>query len=185
MGFGEGRPLQLGWGDDGDRQPEEGGERLHLRRWQRPPSIAVCRHPAQHIEHVALHQHPVPDETVLAGCEPGGDRGQRSRRGRRGDRRDRPTGQCGQGRHQRLVLDELVPPEPVDDEHDDLVGVAHRFGKPRRQRGRPVARAEQRRHDSADIGTEVVRNDRLWLGVHCRTHRSPGPRVAGGRQAAP
>ena len=52
------------------------------------------RGPAQHVQHLALDDHAVPEHAVLRGREPGADRRQRGRGRRRDDGRDRAARPC-------------------------------------------------------------------------------------------
>ena len=156
-------PSQLGRADHRHGLAEERLERLRPRAAGATGAPAGRRtRPAQHVQDLAAEHDPVPDQAVLAGRQPGGDRASTPSPSSSARR-------CGSG-HPTIdasvgisvaVLLQLIPAEPVEHQQHDLLGPSRTgSGIHAGSAVRPRRRTEQRRHDATNVGTGVVRNDR-------------------------
>ncbi len=137
VGRGEPGPPELLLRHHGHRSGRtgEGGERLELAGGDPPPRVvagATPESPSQHVEDLAIGCQAVPEDAVVGGGAPGGDRGERGGgRGRhhRGDRAADALPARQRGREMRPGA-ELLPAEAVEDQEHHLAGAARRRRQP-------------------------------------------------------
>ena len=85
--------------------------------------VASLGGPPEHVEDLPVDIDAIADHAVLPRRNTGRDRGERSGGGGRRNRGDRASGHGRKGRRERGPLLELVPPEPIEHQHDDSRGI--------------------------------------------------------------
>ena len=139
---GEAAVAELRLRDHRNLAAQERGVALHVERVRRP---RVGDGPAQDVEHVGTHPHPVAEHAVLRRREPGRDRGERGGGGRRRHGRDAVAGHRADRRQDGRVRLRRVPPEPVEHEQHDRIRGPGDLGDPA-----PVLPTDERGDDARD-----------------------------------